>query len=87
MFSYADILVISLVVFALVFAVYFIFALVTFLLRLLLGSLNLSSLIYTIIHWVMIIASLVLAYGSIKYNFGLSLPLIYGLLLITLALS
>jgi hypothetical protein len=85
-FSYADILVISIVVFALIFGAFTVFALVTFLLRLLFGFIHFRASIRQFVHWTIIIVSLGLAFVSIKFNYNITIPIIFGLLLIDHAL-
>jgi len=86
-YAYADIIVISIIVFMLVFIVYATFALLTFLLKLILGSIPLNKSAHTALYFILVGISLGLAFISIKYTFSLPLPLIYALLLIKLSLS
>lgn len=86
-FAYADIIVISIIVFMLVFIVYAAFALLTFLLKLILGNIPLNKSAHSALYFILVGISMGLAFISIKYTFSLPLPLIYAILLIKLSLS
>ncbi len=86
-YAYADIIVIGVIVFTLIFTLYTAFALLTCLLKLVFGSLPLNKTFHQVIDFILVGASLCLAFISIKYTFFLPLPLIYGLLLIKLSLA
>jgi hypothetical protein len=86
-FAYADIIVISIIVFMLVFILYAAFALLTFLLKLILGSFRLNKTVDSVLYFILVGISMGLAFISIKYTFSLPLTLIYAILLIKLSLS
>jgi hypothetical protein len=86
-FAYADIIVISIIVFMLVFIVYAAFALLTFLLKLILANITLNKSTHSGLYFILVGISMGLAFISIKYTFSLPLPLIYAILLIKLSLS
>jgi hypothetical protein len=86
-YAYADIIVISIIVFMVVFIVYAAFALITFLLKLTLGSLTLTESLHSALYFILVGISLGLTFLSIKYTLSLPLPLIYALLLIKLSVS
>lgn len=85
-YAYADIIVIGVIVFTLVFTLFTVFALLTLLLKLIFGSFKLNKTVHTVINFILVGASLGLAFISIKCTYFLPLPLIYGLLLIKLSL-
>lgn len=86
-YTYADIIVISLIAFTLVFCVYSAFALLTFILKFVFGSLNLNKKVHSVLTFLLVGLSIGLAYASVKYTCSLPLAIIYGLLLIKLSLS
>jgi len=86
-FAYADIIVISIIVFMLVFTLYAAFALLTFLLKLILGNIPLNKSAHSALYFILVGISMGLTFISIKYTFSLPLPLIYAILLIKLSLS
>jgi hypothetical protein len=86
-YTYADIIVISLISFTLVFCVYSAFALLTFILKFVFGSLNLNKKVHSVLTFLLVGLSIGLAYASVKYTCSLPLAIIYGLLLIKLSLS
>lgn len=86
-FAYADIIVIGIIVFMLVFIVYAAFALLTFLLKLILGNMPLNKSAHSALYFILVGISMGLAFISIKYTFSLPLTLIYTILLIKLSLS
>jgi len=86
-FAYADIIVISIIVFMLVFILYAAFALLTFLLKLILSNIPLNKSAHSALYFILVGISMGLAFISIKYTFSLPLTLIYAILLIKLSLS